>query len=253
MSLLKVRSLILAFICASLVPAIASAQVPVTFGTSWDGASNSLQNIVNSIYGVGKINVATDYIGHDVGEPDPFVWQDMQFDALILKEVAGNANQNFVGWYKETGTMPVIDGVDDGVVFTGPNGPGTAKFVLFGTSMKFGFFMNPNGLYGATNAPEPEKFFSNRRYNDLGPSGAGAVHAPFDGDVQALVFDLSTIVNTPNVWLVCFEDLDSGPNPGSCCSTTDNDFNDFVFEVHALGTTPAGPMTFGKLKAMYRN
>ena len=63
MSLVKVRSLVLAALLASLVPAIASAQVAVSFGTSWDGASNSLQNIVNTIYGVGRINVATDYIG----------------------------------------------------------------------------------------------------------------------------------------------------------------------------------------------
>jgi hypothetical protein len=124
--------------------------------------------------------------------------------------------------------------------------------VFFSEPTKFGFYMNPNGTYGATNAPEPEKFFTNRKYNDRGPSGAGAVHAPFDGDVQALVYDLSTILNKENVWLVCFEDLDSGPNPGPCCASTDNDFNDFVFEVHALGTTPAGAMTFGRLKAMYR-
>jgi hypothetical protein len=253
MAFVKVRSLVVSALLASLLPAVASAQVAVTFGTSWDGPSNSLQNIVDNHYGPGKINVANDYIGHDAGEPDPFVWQDLQFDALILLEVAGNANQNFIGWYKETGSMPVIDGVDDGVVFTGPNGPGTAKFVLFGQSTKFGFYMNPNGTYGATNAPEPEKFFTNRKYNDKGPSGAAAVHAPFDGDVQALVYDLSTVLNTPNTWLVCFEDLDSGPNPGPCCATTDNDFNDFVFEVHALGTSPAGAVTFGRLKAMYRN
>jgi hypothetical protein len=25
-----------------------------------------------------------------------------------------------LGWYKETGVMPVIDSVDDGIVFNGP-------------------------------------------------------------------------------------------------------------------------------------
>ena len=212
----KVRSLALAALAAALLPAIASAQVTVVFGTSWDGASNSLQNIVNNLYGAGKINVANDYIGHNVGQLDPFVWQDMNFDALILREVAGNANTNYVGWYKEIGTMPVIDGIDDGVVFTGPNGPGTSKFVFFSSPTKFGFFMNPNGIYGATNAPEPEKFYTNRKFNDRGPNGTAAIHAPFDGDVQALVYDLSGILHKANVWLVCFEDLDSGANPGPC-------------------------------------
>jgi hypothetical protein len=105
---------------------------------------------------------------------------------------------------------------------------------------------------GAINAPEPELFFTNRFYNDLGPDGSGAIHVPYDGDVQALVFDISDYMG-PNTWLVCFEDVDSGANPGPCCSTTDNDFNDFVFEVTAFGATPAQPVSFGALKTKYRN
>ncbi|MEP7028227.1 MAG: DUF4114 domain-containing protein [Candidatus Eisenbacteria bacterium] len=250
MSFANARSL--AMVALLSFPVAASAQVAVTFGTSWDGAANSLQNIVNAKYGSGAINVATDYIGHNAGQADPFVWQDLQFDAMILKEIAGNANTNYVGWYKETGVMPVIDGIDDGIVFTGPEGAGTSKFVFFSQPTKFGFYMNPNGLNGATNAPEPEKFFTNRMYNDIGPNGT-ALHPPLNGDVQALVYDLSGILHTPNVWLVCFEDLDSGANPGPCCATTDNDYNDFVFEVHALGTTPANATSLGRLKALYRN
>jgi len=243
----------LALVLFSLaVPVVAQAQVSVVFGTSWDGAANSLQNILDTKYGPGAINVATDYIGHDVGEPDPFAWQDLHFDALIVREVAGNANQNVVGWYEENGSTPVIDGSNDAVVFTGPDGVGTIKFVTFPGPMKFGFYMNPNGAGSATNAPEPEKFFTNRKYNDLGPTGAGALHAPFGGDMQALVFDLSGVLHTSNVWLVCFEDLDSGANPGPCCSTTDNDFNDLVFEVHAVGVTDAAATTLGRVKAIYR-
>jgi hypothetical protein len=72
-----------------------------------------------------------------------------------------------------------------------------------------------------------------------------------DGDVQALVYDISNIVHQANTWLVCFEDLDSGAMPGPCCVGTDNDFNDMVFEVTALGATPVQPMTFGQLKVRY--
>ena len=243
--------IMLAFV-SSLAASPARAQVPVVFGTSWDGAGNSLQAIVDARYGPGAINVATDDLGHDPGEPDPFAWTDQEFDALLVREIAGNANRNLVGWYREAGVQPVIDGVDDGIVFNGPDVAGAARYIVFANPTTFGFYMNPNGVLGATNAPEPEKFHTNRTFNDRGPSGAGAIHAPDGGDVQALVFDLSAIVGTPNTWLVCFEDLDSGPNPGPCCGTTDNDFNDFVFEVQALGTTETRATTFGRLKALHR-
>jgi len=84
------------------------------------------------------------------------------------------------------------------------------------------------------------------------PDGSGAIHPPNTGDVQALVFDISNVVGRENTWLVCFEDLDSGPMPKGCCVGTDNDFNDFVFEVHALGATPTVPLSFGALKMLYR-
>jgi hypothetical protein len=143
------------------------------------------------------------------------------------------------------------DNSHDGVVFDGPATDGKAVIVTFALPhTKFGFYLNPNGPYDVQNAPEPEKFFTNRFYNDLGPNGSGALHAPADGDVQALVFDVSRFIG-PNTWLVCFEDLDSGANPSSCCSGTDNDFNDVVFEVTAFGATPVIPMTFGALKSKY--
>lgn len=246
------RSLLFSMAIAAALAATPAAAFPVIWGTSWDGPSNELQKIVDARYGVGAINVQTDYIGFHVGDPDPFEWLDDGFDALIIKEVAGNANHNFVGWYKDDGVVPVIDGVDDGVVFNGPaNSSNPPVFITLGGVQRFGFYMNPNGTGGATNAPEPELFFSNRFYNDLGPSGAGALHAPFDGDVQVLVYDVARWRGA-NTWLVCIEDLDSGANPSPCCSTTDNDFNDFVFEVNAVGVTPAKRLTMGSLKRRFQ-
>ncbi|OGF13028.1 MAG: hypothetical protein A2W00_11950 [Candidatus Eisenbacteria bacterium RBG_16_71_46] len=231
----------------------AAAVVPVAFGTTWDAPSTSLQKIVDGLYGAGAIDVQHDYIGARAGDLDPWFWVDDHFSALLIREVAGNANRNLVGWYLETGTRPAIDGVDDGVVFDGPQGAGATAIIVFPRAMTaFGFYMNPNGPLAATNAPEPELFYSNRLYNDRGPDGAGALHAPTDGDVQALVFDVSRF-DGPNTWLVCFEDLDSGANPGPPGhAQTDNDFNDFVFEVTAFGATPALPMSFGGLKQLYR-
>ncbi len=234
------------------IAAPAGAQVNVVFGTTWDAPSTALQNILDARYGVGNISVTTDYIGKAVAEPDPFVWSGLSFNSLLVREVAGNANNNLVGWYLDTGTAPVIDGVNDGVVFNGPQGEGTVAMVTLGPgNTAFGFYMNPNGTGGATNAPEPEKFFSNRFYNDIGPDGSGAVHTPTNGDVQALIFDVS-FWTQPNTWVVCFEDLDSGPNPTPCCAQTDNDFNDFVFEVTVARTVGVEQLAMSALKALYR-
>jgi hypothetical protein len=250
------RALRLGCLVAATALALAAtpalAQVSVVLGTTWDAPSNSLQNILDARYGAGNIDVATDYIGHDAGDPDPFTWSGLSFHSLLIREVAGHANNNTLGWYRETGAAPVIDGVDDGVVFTGPMGQGEASMVTLGPGdVSFGFWLNPNGPGNATNAPEPELFFTNRLYNDIGPNGSGAVHAPFDGDMQALVFDVSTWTQ-PNTWVVCFEDLDSGPDPTPCCSQTDNDFNDLVFEVTVARAVGVEEVVFTAIKALYR-
>lgn len=242
----------------------ANAQVPIIIGSSWDGAANSLQNILDAEYGPGAIDVLNDYIGANASDPDPFYWTDGGFSALIIREVAGNENSNVVGWYKETGVAPVIDGIDDGVFFTGPaNSSNPPVIVALSSVQNFGFYMNPNGPGSATNAPEPELFFTNRFYNDIGPNGSGALHVPLDGDVQALVYDISAL-RGPNTWLVCFEDLDAGSNISpDCCAVdgltppggsgnTDDDYNDLVFEVTATGATPVQLVTFGGIKRLYR-
>lgn len=230
----------------------ASATVPVVFGTTWDGPGTTLQEIMDAAYGVGAVNCGTDYIGAHPGDPDPFYWTGTGFSTLLVREIAGNRDTNALGWYLETGAQPTIDGIDDGIVFAGPMSDGaTAIINLSSGNVPFGFFMNPNGNGGATNAPEPEKFFTNRRWNDIGPDGSGALHVPLDGDVQAIVFDVSRF-RGPHTWCVCFEDLDSGANPGPCCQTTDNDFNDLVFEVTVLGPLPVKAMTFSQIKALYK-
>ena len=154
------------FICAALGVAVPSqAAVTVVWGNSWDGSSMSLQSIVDGLYGAGRIDVKTDFLSAKVGEPDPWFWVDNQLSALLVKELAGNANYNQLGWYHEKGSLPVLknDGVDDGLVFDGPAGAGATAIVTFLKPMtQFGFYLNPNGLGDATNAPEPEKFYTNR-------------------------------------------------------------------------------------------
>ncbi len=240
-----------AFMCLATTfasPAHAVSPIPVTFGASWDPPSQSLQNTVDAYLGApGALNVQTDFIGAHAGDLDPWFWVGNSFPALLVSEVAGNANTNQLGWYVETLTMPVIDGIDDGVVFTGAEGSGANVIIPVpsGTT-KFGFYLDPT----PGNPGPHQRFFTNRLLNDIGPAGAGAIHSPFDGDMQALVFDVSQWKG-PNTWLVCFEDLDSGRAITPCCTGTDNDFNDLVFEVSALGATPARALTFGELKTRY--
>lgn len=248
-------SVAVAALASPLATAQAAGPVNVAFGTTWDAPSTKLQNIVDSYIGTpGAINVSSDFVGAHTGDIDPWFWVDNKISALLVSEIAGFANNNQMGWYIEGTPNPtVIDGVDDGLIFDGPAGPGSSELVVFPNgAKKFGFWLNPNGPYSSLNAPEPEKFFTNRTYNDLGASGVGALHAPFDGDVQALVFDVSQWKG-PNTWLVCFEDTDSGAPVTACCSGTDNDFNDMVFEVKALGATPTQTLTFGQIKSIYRH
>lgn len=242
---------VVAFVCAAITqpsPARAVSPVPVAFGTSWDGPAYSLQKIVDNYIGIpGAIDVQADFVGARAGDLDPWFWVGASFPALMVTEVAGNANTNQLGWYKETGVLPLIDGIDDGVVFTGSQGAGANVVVLFpGGTTKFGFYLDPT----PGNPAPHQRFFTNRFLNDIGPNGAGAVHAPYDGDVQALVFDVSRWKG-PNTWLVCFEDLDSGKPITPCCTGTDADYNDLVFQVSALGATPAQTLSFGELKARF--
>lgn len=250
------RRVLFGILLACVPAGVASAASPVTvvFGSSWDGAGQDLQSVVDARYGAGVIDVHHDFMGAQASDPDPWFWVGDNVSALFIRAIAGNADRNVLGWYMEpeSYTPPVIDDVDDGVVWSGAPLPNTSKIVTFDhPARKFGFYLDPNGPSDAPNAPQPERFYTNRFYNDRGPNGSGALHAPTDGDVQALVFDVSRFTQ-PNTWLVCFEDLDTGPNPTPCCSGTDNDFNDLIFEVHALGATPTSLVSFGALKLRYR-
>ena len=239
-----------------LLPILAQGQMlPVTFGTSWDGIP--LQDILDTAYGVGAIDVATQYEGYLPGDADPGYWEDLGIDGLIIREVAGYADRNTMGWYYETlGSMPTIDGIDDGVVFEGPISAGQTAMVTFPQGLtRFGLWLNPNGTLNATNAPEPEIFFTNRAYNDIGPDGSGAIHAPFDGDVQCLIFNITHLRNGVPTFVVAWEDLDYGSEitPGYTNYSTDNDSNDLVVEIQADSPVPTESVSFSAVKSLYGN
>ena len=235
----------------SLTPArvLAGEHAVATFGTSWDGPAHDLQHIMDAYIGIpGAVNVQTDDVGAHAGDLD---WTGTSIPALLITEVAGNADTNELGWYFEDGLTPRLDGVHDGVVFTGPQSTGATSVIVFPRAQKFGFYLDTHAMVTTPSGVHDQVFYTNRHYNDPGLNGYGAIRAPLDGDIQALVFDVSPWKG-PNMWLVAFEDLDAGGPITPCCSGTDDDYNDLVFQVSALGATPSAMLSFGALKARYR-
>ncbi len=118
---------------------------------------------------------------------------------------------------------------------------------------RFGLWLNPNGAGDANNAPEPELFFCNRFYNDIGPSGAGAIHEPTNGDPQILVYNISHLRFGVPTFVIACEDLDSG---GEITAEgtgygTDNDYQDMVIEISAISPVPVRATTWGRVKTLF--
>lgn len=212
----------------------------VAFGESWSHVS--LQEVLDQEYGPGAIDVATGYEGYQCGDADPAYWEDAGLEGIVIREIAGFESRNIMGWYEETlAGPPSIDGVGDGVIFRGSATEGSTAFVTFPQGLtRFGFYLNPNGTGDSHNAPEPEMFFTNRYYNDIGPDGSGAIHAPDGGDPQCLVYNITHLRGAPT-YVLAWEDLDSGSEivPSLDPNGTDNDFTDLVVEVTADSPVPA--------------
>jgi hypothetical protein len=264
------------------------APVAITFGRD----VRKLQDLVDRRYGRNHIDVTKDYIGARGGDLDPWFWVGDRIGAVWVKVLRRNADDDVVGWYQESGSQAqMADG--GGVLFTGAVRPHEEAVVtLPGFRTRFGFYVDaivptqrhPVSGPRSGGVTRTQRFFTNRMLNDCGLNGEGAIHAPFDGDVQALMYDVSRWAG-PGTWLVCFEDRDTG---GSLVESedgdedgarktegatfgkpkeddgdndghgherpagSDNDFYDVVFEVRADGATPAHAVSFGGLKLIYR-
>jgi hypothetical protein len=289
----------LVLLCLTAAAATPALAVPlqVTFGMRID----RLQDFVDRRYGKNRIDVRKDFIGARTGEIDPWFWVGDRIGVVRVRLLKRDASGHHVGWYVEDGAAPGQPGDGGALSFSSGRTRQDAIVALPGMRTRFGFYLEAretseesgedddrrNGDYygngehgndehgndghGNEHARGPwKKFFTNRKLNDCGPDGRGAVHAPFDGDVQALVFDVSRWAGT-DTWLVCFEDRDSGATPdrevvgadsdddeerdGDArrrCRASDNDYDDVILEVGAEGATPARALTFGALKLIYR-
>ena len=241
-------TLVVLIFLAAATCAHASAQAVI--GSSWSTPPERLQSLIDATYGAGRIDVLSDYLGARPGEPDGIVWNSIKWTVLQVREISGAAHRADFGWYLETGNAqpPPLGGQNAGPVFK-RSGPPDVTLPFRSRPRDIGFFLR---TADAGSGLGPRVFFTNRRFNDVGPGGTGALHDPFEGgDIQALVYDVSPWTR-PYTWLVCFEDHDSGAQPGPCCNGTDNDYADYVFEVRAQATTEAGAQSFGFLKALYR-
>jgi hypothetical protein len=231
------------------------AAFDVVFGTSWD--SIPLQTVLDAEYGIGAIDAATGYEGYLPGDAVIPYWEDQFVDGILIREVAGYANKNILGWYVETlgSTPPTIDGVDDGVIFDGPLGPGATAVLSFATTTRFGLYLDPNGPDDGVNCPQGEYFFTNRFLNDIGEDGVVTHHAPYDGDPQALIYNITSLRGGVPTYVVAWEDLDYGSqiSPTWQGNATDNDFNDLVVEISASSPVPTESVSWSKVKDLYRN
>lgn len=234
-------------------PALATSPVPVIMGPSRDGAMHDLQRVVDRLVGPGRVDVTHDYVGAKPGDPDPFTWKNLG-RPLEVTLVDRKSSHGILGWYREEGTVPVIDGVDDGVVFENWRRRGARTLVRIPAAVaQFGFYVVREGGRGDEHADDGTYYyFTNRTLNDLGPHGHGALHEPWDGDAQMLVYDVSRWLGT-DTWLVSCEYSDSGCPVGHDLDDSDNDFSDILFLVSGVSaTTPTRGITFGHLKALYR-
>jgi hypothetical protein len=243
----------LVLLLVTTLPAAAASPVPVTIGRSRDGVLWDLQRIVDKAFGPGRIDVRNDYIGAHADDPDPWVWSAVPGKGIMMTLVAKKHPNGTLGWYREQGSVPPLNGFADGVVLERSRLRAVPTALKLPSSVReFGFYVQrePGSTYidgdGAANA-----YFSNRRYNDVGAHGAGAAHAPYDGDVQMLVYDIGRLTS-PNTWLVAVEYSDTGDPTGTGDGQSDNDFSDFVFTVSGVGVTPTLSTSFGRLKALYR-
>jgi hypothetical protein len=247
MTRLAVPAAMLILLCAATP---AGARFDVDFGKH----VQRLQNLINSRYGKGHIDVTQDYIGAHEGDPDPWTWGGRGFTVRLIRRVTQEGQRSTVGWYEETGVRPVMPAAS--IVFDESSHSGSSASVSFGRTARFGFYLQQGGC-----AEPGLTLFTNRAFNPFDDADAG--HTPGAGTPAALVFDVSRW-SLPSTWVVCFRDAGNSAedeNGDSDRATLSHDggdgengseFDDLVFEVSANDVTPVRPISFGALKAKYR-
>jgi len=234
--------------CASAAP------FDVIIGPSRDGSLYDLQKKVDHLVGPGRIDVRRDYIGARDGDADPFFWTTVAGHAVNVTLLERKSPHGEIGWYQEGNAEPSIDGVHGGVVLESWRLRGSRAIARIPAGVtRFGFYVEHEGGDDTIDEGVTYHYYTDRSLNNCGPNGHGAIHEPYGGDCQALVYDVSKWMG-PNTWLVACEYSDSGAPVGTGPGQTDNDYCDILFTVQAVGggPTPTSRASFGSLKALWR-
>jgi len=129
--------------------------------------------------------------------------------SVILEELAGYKNNTTFGWYN-------VNSGSVGQIFTGTDGSGAEKTVVFDDPTSFGFYIDPNGIP------------SNRMYTD---------HLlNTHGDFQVAVFK---ILDVENQYILGWEDLDLNGSTGG-----DRDYQDMILRITIRPVPEPGTMLF---------
>jgi hypothetical protein len=243
----------LALLLVTSLPAVAASPVPVTIGRSRDGVLHDLQRVVDTHFGPGRLDVRSAYLGARAGDPDPWMWTRVPGRAVIITLLEKKSPHGDMGWYAETGIVPALDGVHNGLVLQRSQLHASPTALRLPASVqRFGFYVaREAGGTALDGDAEAYTYFSNRMLNNAGLQATAPNHAPWDGDVQMLVFDLGRLVG-PDTWLVACEYSDTGHTIGTGDGQSDNDYSDILFTVTGVGVTPTQATTFARLKALYR-
>lgn|SRR5262245_30970323 len=227
----------------------AKSPFPVVIGPSRDGSLQDLQRKVDKFLGVGRVNVRTDYVGAHAEDPDPWYW--INPGGVMYVELVDRKSPHFlIGWYREGDSAPSVLSGESGVIAERWKKSGmNTGFRLPAGVERFGFYVDDT--YPGNGGGHSSVRWTNRAWNSPGPDGLVAAHAPFDGDPQLLVYDVSRWLG-PHTWLVACEISDSGRQVGHGKDDTDNDYSDVVFTVSGVGVTPTRQNTFGRVKALFR-
>ena len=232
------------------LPTLAASPLPVIVGPSRDGALNDLQKKLDRYVGAGRLNARTDFIGARTGDPDPWFWVNAS-RGMVVTLIDRKSSQARIGWYADNGVP--FQGGATGAIFEKVLQRGDVRAVRLPSSVsRFGFYISCTTPSRGGYSPAREfTSYSNRLLNSPGPDGTGARHAPYDGDVQMLVYDISRWAG-PQTWLIACETSDTGANIGNGPDDSDNDYSDFLFTVSGVGATPTAQTTFGRLKSRFR-
>lgn len=218
--------------------------------SSRDGSLQSLQRKMDRLVGPGHVNVRTDFIGARPGDPDPWFWINNGAHAVAVTLIDRESPHGRIGWYEETGVVPVIDGVGDGVILDNLRARGDRMAVRLPASVRaFGFYIERPAHRKNRDEGPPITLFTNRRLNPSYLRGEDSDPVYADREAQVLVYDVSRWLGM-DTWLVVR--LYSESEGRADGEDDDDDEADVLFTVTAQGPTATRTMTFSRVKSMFR-